>query len=135
MAGLVAAGPLGPPGWHAPAGVALGALLLASFGTVGVVGVVQLGTKRTPFPAPRPRSHLVEHGVYGWIRHPLYTSVLGAGFGWALLWQNVPTLLLAALQVPFFVAKARFEERRLRRTFPAYAAYERRVKRFLPGIF
>ena len=35
----------------------------------------------------------------------------------------------------FFDRKARREERWLRSRFPKYAAYERRVRRFIPGIY
>jgi hypothetical protein len=35
----------------------------------------------------------------------------------------------------FFDAKARHEERWLRQQFPAYAGYERRVRRFIPWIY
>lgn len=38
---------------------------------------------------------LVQHGICAQIRHPLYTSVLLAGFAWALLWQSAPALAAA----------------------------------------
>ena len=55
--------------------------------------------------------------------------------GWALVWQSWPALLVAAALIPFFAAKARREERWLREKFPEYAAYEQRVRRFIPGIY
>ena len=135
MSALVAAGPVAPGAWHQPAGVLAGTLLFAGAGVLGVVGVWQLGDNRTPFPRPRPGSRLIEGGVYGWVRLPLYVSVLLAGLGWAFLWQSLPTLIVACLQLPFFTAKARHEERWLREAFPGYAEYARRVKGFVPGLF
>ena len=46
-----------------------------------------------------------------------------------------PALLVAAMLIPFFHAKARREERWLREKFPEYAEYERRVRRFIPWIY
>lgn len=135
MSCLVAAGPLAPASWHQPFGVLAGAVLFTVAGVLGIVGVWQLGANRTPFPRPRPGSRLIQTGVYGWVRHPLYVSVLLAGFGWAFLWQSLPALIVACLQVPFFAAKARHEEHWLREVFPDYAEYARRVKGFVPGLF
>lgn len=135
MSVLIASGPMHPADWHSPAGIGVGACLVAAAGGIGIAGVIHLGRNRTPFPAPRPGSVLVRHGVYAWCRHPLYTSVLLAGFGWALLWQSGWTLLLAVVQIPFFVAKSRSEERRLVRAFPGYKEYARQVRRFLPGVY
>ncbi len=135
MITLVVLGPLYPGAWHRPVGVLVGWFLFATAAVVGILGVVQLGDNRTPFPRPRPGSRLVEHGLYGWIRHPLYTSVLLAGFGWSLLFQSAAALAVSVLLVPFFTAKARAEERWLTSVFPGYAAYARRVKRFVPGLW
>ncbi len=110
--------------------------VLVTLGAVfGIAGVVALKTNRTPFPKPCEGSSLVQSGIYAWVRHPLYTSVILASLGWALVWQSLPALLVAAALVPFFNAKARREERWLREMFPGYASYEKRVKRFLPWIY
>ncbi len=52
-----------------------------------------------------------------------------------MVWQSWPAFLAAAMLIPFFHAKARHEERRLREKFPDYAEYERRVRRFIPRIY
>ncbi len=58
---------------------------------------------------------------------------------WALLgrwlWRHWPALTLAVAQAPFFDAKARHEERWLNERLDDYAGYDRRVKRFIPGIY
>ncbi|MBI5385383.1 MAG: isoprenylcysteine carboxylmethyltransferase family protein [Verrucomicrobia bacterium] len=110
-----------------------GAVLFLIGGVFGIGGVLALDTNRTPFPRPRDDSHLVRRGIYAWVRHPLYTSVMAASLGWALIWQSWPALAAAVLLVPFFAAKARREERWLREKFPDYADYERAVPRFVPG--
>ncbi|MGE3311506.1 MAG: isoprenylcysteine carboxylmethyltransferase family protein [Limisphaerales bacterium] len=135
MSALVFSGPADPGRWHSVPGILAGALLFLVAAVLGVAGVIQLGRNRTPYPEPRADSVLVRDGVYAWCRHPLYASVIAGGLAWALIWQSGWTLALAATQIAFFHAKSTNEERRLRRQFPEYADYARRVKRFVPGLF
>lgn len=135
MLALVAAGPTTAGTWHSAAGVALGTVLFLLAAVVGLTGVAHLDRNRTPFPRPRPGSRLIQHGIYGWVRHPLYLSVMLAGFGWALLWQSGLAAGLALLQILFFDTKARLEERWLTEAFPEYPDYRRRVRRFIPGWY
>jgi protein-S-isoprenylcysteine O-methyltransferase Ste14 len=110
------------------------ALMLVGAG-VALAGAMALGRNLTPFPKPPVSAQLVRHGIYAVIRHPLYTSVIAVAIGWALVWQSWLALLAAATLIPFFHTKARHEERWLREKFPAYAEYEKRVRRFIPWIF
>ena len=101
---------------------------------IAIAGALALGRNLTPFPKPLEHAQLVRHGIYAVIRHPLYTSVISLAIGWALVWQSWPALLAAAVLVPFFHAKARREERWLRKKFPEHADYERRLHRFIPRL-
>jgi protein-S-isoprenylcysteine O-methyltransferase Ste14 len=133
---LVVAGPFGAGAWHSGIGLFVGAALFVAGGALGIAGVIHLGPNRTAFPKPRPGAALVRRGVYGWIRHPLYSSLMLAGVGWALLWQSVAALIAALAVIAFFAAKAREEERWLAGVFPEHDEYRRRVRgRFLPGLF
>jgi protein-S-isoprenylcysteine O-methyltransferase Ste14 len=114
--------------------IAGGAALFIVGGYFGIAGVLVLGKNRTPFPQPRQGSKLIQHGIYARMRHPLYTSVMLASLGWALVWQSVPAFVAALALIPFFHAKARREERWLSKQFPSYADYARRVPRFLPRL-
>lgn len=106
------------------------------FGAVcGIAGVVALGRNLTPFPEPARGSSFVQNGIYGLIRHPLYTAVFCGSLGWALVWRSAPALFAALALGPFFAAKARREERRLREKFPEYVIYEQRVRRFIPWLY
>ena len=111
-----------------------GFALFAIGGYFGIAGVIALGKNRTPFPQPRSGSMLVQHGIYARVRHPLYTSVMLATFGWALIWQSLVSFVAGLALIPFFHAKARREETILRQTFSGYADYARRVPRFLPRL-
>ena len=112
--------------------IATGAALFFVGGYFGIAGVLVLGRSRTPYPRPCAGSELVQRGIYARVRHPLYTSVMLASLGWALLWQSGSSLLATLAIVPFFQAKARREERWLREAFPGYDDYARRVPRFIP---
>jgi protein-S-isoprenylcysteine O-methyltransferase Ste14 len=112
-----------------------GILLLLTAALCGIAGAASLGHNLTPFPKPRADAHLVQHGIYGLIRHPLYTAVFCGAVGWALLCASWPALIAALALAPFFDAKARHEERLLRQLFPDYSQYQQRVRRFIPWIY
>jgi protein-S-isoprenylcysteine O-methyltransferase Ste14 len=112
-----------------------GLVLIVAATLVSLAGLLALGRNLTPFPKPSARTELVQHGIYALIRHPLYTSVFCAAVGSSLLFQSWPALVLSLGLAIFFDAKARREERWLRRQFPDYAGYERRVRRFIPWIY
>jgi protein-S-isoprenylcysteine O-methyltransferase Ste14 len=121
--------------WARRSLILAGAILFIAGGVFGAAGVRALDTNRTPFPRPRDGSRLVTRGIYAWVRHPLYTSVMLASLGWAAIWQSAPSLLAALVLIPFFDAKSRREEHWLRERFPEYAGYERRTRRFIPRIY
>ena len=134
MVTTVALGVMFPGDWTQTTLISIGTLLFLIGGCFGIAGVMVLGRNRTPFPRPRAGSELVQRGIYARVRHPLYTSVMLASLGWALIWQSVASFVVALILIPFFHAKARREERWLREQFPSYADYERRVPRFLPRM-
>jgi protein-S-isoprenylcysteine O-methyltransferase Ste14 len=118
-----------------PMAVYTGATLLGLGAGEIVAGAVMLGRNLTPFPEPSEKAVLVRRGIFSLIRHPVYAGVLLMSAGWALISQSWPALLLAFGLIPFFDAKARREELRLRNRFPEYREYEKQVKRFVPGIY
>ena len=120
----------GPAAWRFA-----GVLVLVVAGAIAVAGKKALGRNLTPFPKPADHAELIQHGIYAKIRHPLYTAVILAGFGWALAWLSWPALLAAAALLPFFHAKSCREEYFLRQKFPGYREYEIRTHRFIPWLY
>ncbi len=98
-------------------------------------GLVDLGSNLTPLPTPRSDNHLVRHGVYALVRHPLYTALLHVALAWASL--RVSALHLAVLPVLFlfFDRKAAHEEALLIQKHPEYIDYRNEVKKFVPWIY
>lgn len=113
--------------------VAVALFTLSAF--TGIAGVVALGKNRTAFPTPLPDSELVSTGIYRAVRNPLYLSLILWAISWGLFWRSLVGIGFAVVITIFFDLKARDEERRLRTNHPEYAAYARRVRRFVPGIY
>ena len=86
-------------------------------------------------PLPREGGHLVQHGPYRWIRHPMYSALLLAGIAAARLsGDGVSWLILLALAVLLRI-KAGVEERGMIERHPAYRDYQGRTHRFVPGLY
>jgi protein-S-isoprenylcysteine O-methyltransferase Ste14 len=134
MLAVIGLGVMFPGDWTRIPVILVGAAFFIVGGYFGIAGVLVLGKNRTPYPQPRADSALVQHGIYARVRHPLYTSVMLASLGWALLWQSVSAFIAALTLIPFFYAKARQEERWLHQTFSGYVDYARRVPRFFPRL-
>ena len=141
LLGLILFGPTGketlPPWPAALSGPATtcGLVLLVAGGLISVAAAVGLGRNLTPLPHPRNDCQLVETGLYGWVRHPIYCGLILAGFGWALFVQGWLTLAWAGLLLLFFDIKSRREEAWLMARFPSYAAYRQRVRKLIPYLY
>jgi 2-amino-4-hydroxy-6-hydroxymethyldihydropteridine diphosphokinase len=92
-----------------------------------------LGRNLTPFPQPRAGTTLVNRGIYGRVRHPIYTGVVTSLVGASVLAGSIAGVVVAAVVLIFFNAKASVEERALTIAVPEYAGYLDTVeRRFLP---
>lgn len=134
---LLAALVLEAPGswWPRNAFVLVGAGVLIVVGlVVALWGIVGLGPALTASPIPKERALLVTHGLYGFVRNPIYTGLMVVGAGLVVVgasWWHLATWIAL---IVLLAVKARWEERMLGATHPDFAAYAARVGRFLPGI-
>ncbi len=77
---------------------------------------------------------LVTGGPYRYVRHPIYSGVLLAMFGTALVMGSAWGILLI-LMTAYFIWSARTEEQYLTTQFPdAYPAYRARTRMLLPFV-
>jgi protein-S-isoprenylcysteine O-methyltransferase Ste14 len=85
----------------------------------------------------REKHQLITRGVYRWVRHPMYLSLLIYAVGQALVipnWLVCPTYLVA--MVLLFAFRVRPEERMMFEEFgKEYEAYRASTKRLIPGIW
>ncbi len=113
----------------------LGVLLLVTGALLFAAAAVTLGPALTPFPRPLKNAVLRTRGVYGLVRHPIYTAVLLMAIGWSLYQYSPLGLVFDAGLLLFFDRKAAREERWLVERFAGYPAYRRRVKKLIPWIY
>ena len=122
------------PGWPIAWLKFFGLMLAVAGGLLGMWSLGSLGDALTPFPKPRDRARLVEHGPYAVVRHPVYSALLLAMLGICLTGSWWGLLPLAVL-VGWWLAKATVEEGFLRQQYPDYDAYCQRVRyRLIPFL-
>jgi protein-S-isoprenylcysteine O-methyltransferase Ste14 len=97
--------------------------------------VTVLGSNLSALPRPLETSALVRRGPYRLLRHPIYTSLLGALTGWTLVWKDVALVALALTLLVLFIFKSRLEERWLLQRYPEYEAYRAETGGLFPRVF
>jgi protein-S-isoprenylcysteine O-methyltransferase Ste14 len=81
-------------------------------------------------------SELIEDGIFNYIRHPLYSSLLF--LTWGIFLKNPTDLLfvISLLSTVFLNLTAIFDEKECIKFFGVkYIEYMKRTKRFIPFIF
>ena len=82
----------------------------------------------------RAEPELVTSGPYRFVRHPIYTGLLTAMLGTALV-DNLLGLIVVAVLIAYFYYSGTVEERNLTATFPqAYPEYKSRTKMLIPFL-
>ncbi|RMG26117.1 MAG: isoprenylcysteine carboxylmethyltransferase family protein [Bacteroidetes bacterium] len=119
------------PAWSRYAGLAVALLGLLVMG----IALLQLGANLSPFPTPKTRSQLVQHGLYHWIRHPIYTGIILAALGGSFYTARPFRLLVSVALWLLFNVKAKYEERLLCQKFEQYQAYRLKTGRLFPRFF
>jgi protein-S-isoprenylcysteine O-methyltransferase Ste14 len=136
---LIAFGPrkLGPewPGPLATTAIIAGVLMMLVAGGLALMGTAQLGRNLTPLPRPTPNATLIRTGAYRIVRHPIYSGLILAAFGWGLFVHGGLTLLYACALFGLLDAKSRYEERMLVARFDDYTDYKRQVCRLVPFLY
>ena len=80
--------------------------------------------------------HVIDTGVYGFVRHPMYLGASLAFIGGALLLGSISGLLLALAMVGLLVVRILGEEKLLARDLEGYRAYRERVRyRLIPHVW
>ena len=79
--------------------------------------------------------HLITRGIYGYVRHPLFSSLLLLTMGVSLKHQSFFSLILTAMSVAAFVTAGFCEERENRDIFAdVYGSYKKVTKMFIPFV-
>lgn len=81
-------------------------------------------------------TRLVDSGIYAWIRHPMYLSLILLAWGAAIKDLTWVTLVLALfVSLCLYVTARKDEEECLEHFGAEYVAYMQRSKRFLPFLW
>ncbi|MDA7417013.1 isoprenylcysteine carboxylmethyltransferase family protein [Xenophilus arseniciresistens] len=79
---------------------------------------------------------LVTGGIFRWIRHPMYASLMALAWGIFLKQPGLPAALLVAIATLALLLTAWRDEAECLQYFGApYAAYMQRSWRFVPGLY
>jgi len=82
------------------------------------------------------RQTVIDTGVYGVVRHPMYAGGILVLIGMALWLDSSAGVLLALVPTGVIVLRILLEERFLRRELSGYEAYTRRVRyRLVPALW
>ena len=128
--------------WHllpgpSPLVTALGLALFAAGWVITALALRENAFAVTVVRLQEERQHaVVETGVYGVVRHPMYAGNPFVLLGLSLWLGSYVAALCATVPLALLVARIGLEERFLRRALPGYPAYAQRVSyRLLPGIW
>jgi protein-S-isoprenylcysteine O-methyltransferase Ste14 len=119
-----------------PTGVVAAGVLVFSAGlALAIAGRVQLGDNWSDIETARilPAQAVVQHGVYRYVRHPIYIGDLLLLGGLELALNSWLVLGVVAL-TPVVLAKAIREEEMLKASLPGYREYCQASKRFIPFV-
>lgn len=114
--------------------IVIGLVLVALGAGIALAAGGALGRSLTPSPIPKADGQLVTGGVYGLVRHPIYSGLLVLGLGLVAIGASLLHLLAWVALLSILVAKARFEDLMLLGQYPGYRDYAARVGRLVPGL-
>lgn len=105
---------------------------------IGIVGILAaaftLQRSLTAMPIPKENGKMARQGLYRYVRHPMYTSVLLFSLGIALYSGTLYKYLLVGSLLLLFYLKSSYEESFLSEKYPDYSNYAKVTPRFLPKL-
>jgi len=119
-----------PPalGWAAAAFTAIGI-------GFAIWARVYLGRNWSPRPAVKEHHELVTTGPYAYVRHPIYTGIMLAMLGSALIGTIFGIVMLIVISINFALRIGK-EEKLMLELFPSqYPEYQKRTKRLVPFVW
>ena len=93
-----------------------------------LVAIKDLGRNLSPFPRPINNGNLVTSGIYRFMRHPMYYSLILISFGVFIIKLSIYYLFLSISLVLIIKFKIALEEQYLINKFKNYSLYKNEVK-------
>ena len=106
----------------------LGILIIIIASIFILIAIKDLGGNLSPFPKPKSNSKLVTTGIYRFMRHPMYYSLIIISFGVFLTKLSIYHLCLTITLALLIKLKIILEEQYLKNKFKNYFLYKNVVK-------
>jgi protein-S-isoprenylcysteine O-methyltransferase Ste14 len=121
---------------NAPVLAPIGLTIQAAFLLLAVSARRSLGRNWSGPVSVVADHQLVRSGPYRWVRHPIYTGMLGMYVGAAVVLGELHSLIAVAILVAIYARKIRMEERTMQGAFgAAYDAYRRDTWTWIPPLW
>ena len=111
-----------------PLSYILGFLIIIISLIILLVAIKDLGRNLSPFPRPIKNSNLVTKGIYRFMRHPMYYSLIFISFGVFITKLSIYYLFLSTSLILIIKFKIALEEQYLKNKFKNYLFYKNEVK-------
>ena len=108
--------------------ILLGFLLIIISSIVMLIAIKDLGSNLSPFPKPLASGNLITSGVYRYMRHPMYYSLILISFGLFIIKLSLYYLCLTISLAVIIKFKIILEEKYLNKKFKNYLLYTDKVK-------
>ena len=106
----------------------VGFLLIIISTIVMLISIKELGSNLSPFPRPIVNGNLTTSGIYSFIRHPMYYSLILISFGFFITKLSFYHLCLTISLALIIKFKIILEEKFLNKKFKNYFIYTDKVK-------
>ena len=106
----------------------VGSLIIIIAFIILLIAIKDLGRNLSPFTRPIKKSNLVTTGIYRFMRHPMYYSLIFISFGVFIVKLSIYYLFLSISLVLIIKFKIALEEQYLNNKFKNYLLYKNEVK-------
>ena len=106
----------------------LGILIIIIAFIIMLVSIKDLGRNLSPSPRPINNSNLVTTGIYQFMRHPMYYSLIFISFGVFIIKLSIYYLFLSISLALIIKFKIALEEKYLMNKFKNYLLYKNEVR-------
>jgi protein-S-isoprenylcysteine O-methyltransferase Ste14 len=111
------------------------ALIVLGF-SVEIISQITLGRNYSSTLVIREDHQLITHGIYNFVRHPLYLGVILISLGFPIFSSSLFGLLVMLAMIPVFLIRIKLEERLLVEEFGnVYREYMQRTCKLFPFIY
>ena len=101
-------------------------------GIIILFGILSLNENLSIFPSPKKNGSLISSGVYGYVRHPIYSGIIISMASYSIYAVSPIKFMIAGVMIVVLYFKSSFEEQKLMESFTGYEKYMNKTGRFFP---